>query len=635
MSKRKLDADERAVLEIDGILDIETADWSTYVLGGLKTRQGFESYDWDDEEALVDRLLQFNGTIWAHNGGKFDTLWFLEWLKRYGVETKVFLAGQRIVALETADLILRDSAALLPMTLTQLGEIAGTGKIKTGLRCECEKHRRAVEAFEGAYIDSNGNAHSVGTPGCGGYCAIRRDMGRQNLSTLTDYLRRDCDVLWKGLHNLQAFADANDLDLCGTIGASSWRSARRMLGLPNAEWTMGDYEYARQGYFGGRTQVFQPEAKAGFRYDINSAYPAALQRTHLPHGERIACSGRAARSLYRGGAEGIFRAVVAVPQSHIPPLPVRTDQGRVGYPIGNVLGVWTGNELRYAESVGCTIQTIRDAVVWDHSGPLLSPYVEKIWELRAKAGPSTGFGKFLKLYSNSLTGKFAQKPEAEQVVMNPEEVHGCPASYRCGGVHRVSMKRCCIHKCWKTCGAMVPIGLHSRIFVKRVYRPSACGHIHWSAYLTADTRTRQLHAQLIDDGDGGRSAVYCDTDSCYSTLPRTKGIGLGLGEWKPEGGFYDFESYAPKTYSYIDSETGEFVARSKGIPEAARNFHLLKTGVDIDRGVYSMKTAARQNNLFSRKSLRRQIRPDGLHFGDRILCGSFTMAQDYGQLVEQ
>ncbi len=421
---RRLKPDERATLEIDGILDIETSKWDQYVIGGLKTRHGFEAFDWEDEEKLVDMLLAFTGTVWAHNGGKFDTLWLLEWLKRYGIKTKVFLAGQRIVAIEANNLILRDSAALMPMTLEQLGEIAGTGKLKTGLRCECAKHRATVEAFDENYFGYWGQVLRYPTPGCGGYCAIRRDMGRENLSTLADYLRRDCDVLWRGLQNLQLYADANDLDLCGTIGASSWRSAKRMLGLPNADWEKGDYEYARLGYFGGRTQVFQPQActnifdeqlgwgiavKEGVHYDINSAYSAALQFVNLPTGERSLTGGKSARALYRRGAEGIFRALVDVPECHIPPLPVRTDQGRVGYPVGAVLGMWAGNELRYAEGLGCKILTIRDALVWDGSEPLLKPYVERLWKLRHDAGPSTGMGKLLKLYMNALTGKTAHK----------------------------------------------------------------------------------------------------------------------------------------------------------------------------------------------------------------------------------
>jgi hypothetical protein len=96
-----------------------------------------------------------------------------------------------------------------------------------------------------------------------------------------------------------------------------------------------------------------------------------------------------------------------------------------------------------------------------------------------------------------------------------------------------------------------------------------------------------------------------------------------LGQFKYEGWFADLVILAPKTYAYIDGETGEYIARSKGIPDAARWFHMLREGVTIDRGVNTFKTAARAGDLFSRKHMHRAVHADGLHFGDRILGEDF------------
>ena len=132
---------------------------------------------------------------------------------------------------------------------------------------------------------------------------------------------------------------------------------------------------------------------------------------------------------------------------------------------------------------------------------------------------------------------------------------------------------------------------------------------------------RHLHPDPHgEDGCYQVTSVYCDTDSVISTEERMENVGDQLGQFKKEGSFFDFEALAPKTYAYVDAETGEFIAKSKGIPNAARNFHHLRSGVSLERGVNTFRGAARGGRgLFTRKSATRMVRSDGLHFGDRVL----------------
>lgn len=600
---------KRRDIEVDFYFDIETQNWDIFVVGGVADHNGFHYYT--DEDEFVDHILSLKGVGWAHNGGRYDSLLILQHiLDRKKV--RLFSAGQRLISIVMNDIEIRDSQALIPLPLSKASQIGGLVKIETGLPCVCGK-------------------------GCGGYCSISRNMPSHLFKRLVTYLERDCIGGMRMLQSLIDYAEYNDLDLGSTIGGSAWRNAMRQLDLPSANWDSARgqestlYKFARAAYFGGRTQVFRPHAERGWQYDINSAYPAALSRIALPYGERREVFGGLASKSYRDGKGGIYEACVLVPKMLIPPLPIRCKL-RVAYPFGLLRGTWCANELQYAEELGCEIKSITRAVVWSDSLPVLKPWVEKIWKLRDAAGVKTALGQWLKWYANSLTGKLAQRPEREECMINPDEKwRFCPANGGCAnglfcGSRAVG---CCPHLCTGECGRAAPIDREGRIWTRQVWRLSDCSHVHFAAYLTAATRIT-LHRQLVST-DGGLSAVYCDTDSVYSIRERTENIGNQLGQFKEEGPFIEFTAIAPKTYSYIDASSGEFVAKAKGIPDAARNFHRLREGVAIDRGVLSFKSAVRKGGrLFTRKNLWRVVNPDGRTFGDRILADDgMTHAQTF------
>lgn len=397
--------------------------------------------------------------------------------------------------------------------------------------------------------------------------------------------------------------------------------------IPKANWkdergVETSYVHARRGYYGGRTQCFRPQAANGFRYDINSAYPAALVCLYLPIGPYSETSdSRAIGNLWSADTTGIYTVNINVPEMHIPPLPVR-GKGRIYYPTGRVTGTWTSNELSYALTLGCNIVSFLHAMTWKESSPVMRDYCQRIWNLRDSVGPKTPLGKWLKLLANNIYGKFAQHPEVENayVVTQSDSIALCPAAAQCMGIYCARDIGCCKHWCWRTCGRELPLDSGQLVRIQEAWRMGDNAHIHWAAFLTAHTRIT-LHRQLVDDGTGGRTAVYCDTDSVYATVERRNWIGDKLGEFKYEGPFFEFQCLAPKAYSYIDGETGEFVARCKGIADPISSWDILTAGksVQMNRGVYTFKSGAMKGNLFLRKQLERRIRADGIHFGDRVL----------------
>jgi hypothetical protein len=252
--------------------------------------------------------------------------------------------------------------------------------------------------------------------------------------------------------------------------------------------------------------------------------------------------------------------------------------------------------------------------------------------LRIRLGKEHPFGGWLKLFLNSVYGKLAQRPDTEELVLHPEDVRPCDGG-RSSGQRCTDRKQCrlrphpcCPFRCTGDCGGYKPLGFSQSIFTRASWRIPPSGHVHWAAYVTAHQRT-VLHGQLVSDGQEGLSCVQCDTDSCWSTEARTGGLGEALGEWsapKECAEWRDFVGYAPKTYQAWDARTGEVIGHAKGISkDAARLFEQLREGVELERGVLALKTALRQEKinrkLFVAKLLKRQVRADGLHFGDRVL----------------
>lgn len=547
-----------------------------------------------DSDSFMSALLLRWGIFYAHNGGNFDALFVLEELfNKRGIEPQIINQGQRILSMKYGNSEIRDSYAIIPLSLAKGAALGGTEKLETGLECICG-------------LD------------CKGYCSIRRDMTPENRKKLERYLIQDCIALAKSLLFLIDYSAANDLDLTNTIGSSSWSYARRLLNLPNADWRAKDYNLARESYYGGRTEVFKLASDSGYRYDINSSYPAALVHTHIPIGECIRVDGASAARHFASGKEGVFSIVGRVESVERPLLPYRTDK-RVCFPIGPIGGAYTGLELRYALRTNqLKIDSIGESLIWGESTPLLRNALLRLWELRARAGPSTALGQWLKWYGNSLTGKLAQNPEKNSTVINTQygsEGKSCPANFKCGGVHS-TRQMCCVHRCTGVCGRMMPLDKAGRFWTKQSYRIPMCGHIHWAAYMMAYARISLYGKISLPE------TAYCDTDSAYMERESTDNIGDELGQWKYEGRYFNAEFRSPKAYKYTD-ENGKVHAKLKGIPEAVKNWDkaFSEDGVRIDRGVWSLRMAIRKGgSLFSRKEMTRHAYVRTEWIGDRRIA---------------
>lgn len=603
MSKPQMRRD----IEVSAVYDIETEKWDRFVVGGMLTADGaYIERSFRKEDSFVDMVLGVRGTIWAHAGGRFDNLWLLDHIAKRKIPATVMAAGSRVVCIEIEGLRICDSAALVPMSLAKFTKGMGTEKKTLTLPCACGDE-------------------------CGGYCTIARDMSRTHYRQLTEYLEADCASLFGALKTLRDFAADNDLDLAMTIGASAWRNAKRKLGLPGAILGRGQHAFARAGYYGGRTQLYRPGKTAlGYEFDVNSMYPFALSEFALPVGEPTLEVSDSARRRYSLGSVGFYKAVVKVPEMHLPPLPLRYDnRSRTSYPTGEFAGTWPLPELIHAEERGATVRVI-EGLCWSNAERIFGTWFDKIFALRRKLDKKSPIGTFLKLYMASLSGKLGMNPETDEYIVCPSKVDFCNSQGACRNAGVGDCLACCIYHCNGACGAFRALSDYA--WTRKIYRISDCSHVEWTGYATSHSRVL-LNKQQISVNNG-EDCIYSDTDGIFSINKRTINIGKNLGQWDYGGAVLDFEGFAPKCYTFrrgIELADGgiiaaERVTRAKGVRIKARPYSDNAQVLDYDvprlnapykaAGIAGFKSGARAGKFFAAKKATRTITRQ---YGDRIL----------------
>jgi len=612
-------------IAFDGTWDLETESWDKFVMGGIHTpKGGTETYDSPD--ACFDALMTLpKGTYWAHNSGRFDGLWFAGELLKRRIPWTGALRGSSIIAINVAEKVFRDSYAVFPEPLSVVAQTGGAEKIDVGLSCTCELTCRGYCSIRGVDCQcfcrkdcQKRKVKCACPPSCGGYCAIKRKMPSEQRSKVRDYLVHDVEGLQSGLIALRDYCAKSDIDLKTTIGSCAWNTCARWIGLDTSTpaHTLALYTEYRMGYYGGRTEPYHMGKRrhgsiagnlphGGNRYDIHSSYPAALSAIALPVGD-IRSSN--ASQAYRDGHDGVYDAVVTVPECYSPPLPVRTAD-RLAYCFGTLKGTWTGIELRHAEACGAKIERIISGVYCEQSEQVLKPFADRGWGLRdkAKKEENDAIYKWVKWLINSLTGKLAMAPSAVSLACVDEDEGMKPGETRI--MHKHGML----------------------VLAREVERVSACAHVEWAAHLTSHART-ELHRQLLA---AGTDALYCDTDSVYTRGTLNRRIGDELGEWGHEGEMSDWQCLAPKVYRYWDPKKGKYIVRGKGMSRLdAMGFDELAEGKEwtVDAGVNTLRTAIRKGgDIFSRKTLSRKLAKSSGFVGSRRRVGDGTEAVDFAE----
>ena len=315
--------------------------------------------------ALVDYLDALPGSwlIYAHNGGKFDFHFMLEWL-----DNPLKIITSRIVSAKLGRHEVRDSYAAIPIPLS---------------------------AYQKTEID---------------YEKFEPENRESHRTEILDYLKDDCVFLYS---LISAFIARFGPAL--TIGSAAMKTLKSIHDVTPRN-SSHDEKY-RPYYFGGRVQcfrygVFNVPAKI---YDVNSMYPAVMKNESHPTGPRY-LNVRNTICDSRGEISGMADAEFYFAQVHATVtgggLPVREKTG-LDFSLRDGVFFTNSHEMRVLHEHGL----IRVHKVLFAAAPYetisFADYVDKFSaeKVDAKLRGDKAAEIFAKLLLNSAYGKFAQNPE--------------------------------------------------------------------------------------------------------------------------------------------------------------------------------------------------------------------------------
>jgi len=570
-------------MDFVGTLDIECADWDTFVVGA--TYDGAKVRIWRDLDEMIDWLLKRGGVWLAHAGGIYDTLAVIDRLLDRGTKFQADEHQARITRLVCGRLTIRDSYGLFPAPLDDLCGMLGRSVPALPWACTCGRD-------------------------CGGFCRLS-EAAIQGDPELEDYVSADVISLYDGMRELQKRAADDGIVLGGTLGMTAWKTAQATLGLPPAAYPSWDvWRYIRGADKPGRLAVIRPAAHGhGSHSDIRNAYPSALARAELPVGEFSQLGCREASAALDACLPGIYSVTVHVPEDlFMPPLPWRTG-GRCVYPVGKFSGAWVLPELVAAFERGVQVVEVHSAMVWETTAPIFAELMAHWYSLRRAAGKDTPYGQWLSRMAKAVCGKLAEGPERHRVLAFPDEIKLCTRT------------KGCRNGCTGRCRRYTPIDVWHRVWSAPYWKLPDNAHVEWSAYLRAHTRI-----QLLTEAEkfGAADLVYMNTDSIWSLGRRLPSpMSDELGHWERKHGFTSWECRAPNVYRCTD-EQGRVIVRAAGSHTGIADADWKRGGGVIDRGVNTFRRAAKRadSRIFKRKHRRWTLPepPEDMMYGDRKLA---------------
>ncbi|MEK5046161.1 DNA polymerase [Bacillus sp. FSL L8-0637] len=548
-------------------LDTETRglEGDVFRIGLFDGKQYYTGYTFADVLPVFEKYKDKECHVYIHNLD-FDLSKIIKELRDYAepsFNNSLFINGN-IVTFTASHIILHDSFRLLPSSLENLCrdfELLEDGK------------KDIVDYMEenhfGIYNVKKRKLNHRLTKG-NFFKTVDKDD-----EVLCEYMEYDCRSLYK---ILEIVLELSGLELehfvkCPTTASLSKTVYKEQykkdykLAISTKQYNekklgRGLENFVRQGYYGGRTEVFTPRITNGYHYDVNSLYPYVMKNAEMPIGFPNILDGEEAQLSYdlwkrRKYGAGFIQAKVYVPENmYIPVLPKKDYTGKLIFPVGRIEGVWTFQELSVAESEGCVIEKIESGVVFEKTSPVFREFVSHFEQIK---NTSRGAKRtFAKLMQNALYGKFAMQRErvmyADISDREKLEAEGHTVSkviYNMNGIHMEFLE-------------------YDGYAMAEYIQP------HISAYITSIARIILYKGLKYAEEKG--ILAYCDTDSIASTVmfPEHMVHDKEYGKWKLEGFIEEGLYFQPKMYAEKTFFNGKYkeVLRMKGVPKWVVNEQL-------------------------------------------------------------
>lgn len=465
---------------------------------GLYGEKGYEEFDSTDK--FVSAIINKRIILYAHNGGKFDFIFLLD----YVGETKVQIINGRIVSMMLGSCELRDSFSIIPVPLKDFG------------------FKKDIDHWK-----------------------LEKKLRHKYMNEIKAYLYQDCKGLYDGVIQYRLVAGKQK-----TIASNAMAFAKT-LGIDPGKTNHRFDTKMRRFFFGGRCECFKFGTHRNIKLlDIRSAYPYAMLQDHATGSDF-----QIQPDLSGLSQTDIQRSFIVLECFSRGAFPLRMPSG-LSFPHEFNEYYVTGWEYLTAQKFGLIDQINIKHVYCTGKTINFAPYVNHWFHYKASHNKKTDPVNYTigKIMMNSLYGKLAQNPsryydykivKAGQPIDedNGWELH---TEYGNHEIHR----RESLWK-WK-----FELGVEWQ--AKGIYNNVATG-----ASITGFTRSHLLHAMqsigqdhiIYCDTDG----LVTDTNSDLSKLSFSEAIG----NWDNEG-TAAIGHFAGKKLYAIKLADGKYKLANKG-----------------------------------------------------------------------
>lgn len=453
----------------------------------------------DDATSELLKFLRYTKEtyiIFAHNGGKFDFFFLMDF-----IDNPLKVINGRIVSAKLFHHTVRDSYAFMPVSLQKL----------TGGKLTID-----YETFE----------------------LENREANKKEISK---YLRVDCEELYKACIK---FIDRFGLQL--TIGATAYKELRKLH--PQKNTSRAFDECYRRFYYGGRCQALRTGKITGeFKvYDVNSMYPAVMRDCIHPAGDEYItlydCDGELDRfgSLKRFNKKWPYFIKWRGKNKNAVPSRILEGENKGGLTFTCEYGEFftTSHEIKVAlKHRLIEIEDILELHVPIRTGSF-KEFVDLFMAEKIScelSGDRVG-RELAKLTANSGYGKFAQNPEnfADWMI--------------CRDSAEIFDARQQGYELHEICG---DVSIYRRACGDEDGKVARFNNVAIGASITGASR-----AVLLDALCNSTMPLYCDTDSIIcESLQNVEIDTTKIGAWKFEGDLTEIHIAGKKLYAgYIDGK---------------------------------------------------------------------------------
>lgn len=317
---------------------------------------GKEFRSFTNTEEFVNFIKFQRIILYMHNGGKFDFMFLLPYIK----ETKVQVIGAGIVSMFIGVCELRDSFRAVPEAL---------GKIQ----------KKSIEMWK-----------------------LEADVRHNHMDEIIEYNKWDCIYLYDLMKKYREIVGSHK-----TIASNALAFSRKLGVDPGKTNARFDDKY-RKFYYGGRTEVFNPGRHTNLKIiDIRSAYPYAMLHDHPTSAEWIRLDnidGLSRDQVNRCMIELECYSKGALPERIIGP------NGGLSFPHKHGTFYITGWEYNTAMDFGLLSDVEFISVRHTENTINFKPYVDHWFSYKAAHDKRTNPIEYTigKIMMNSLSGKLSQ-----------------------------------------------------------------------------------------------------------------------------------------------------------------------------------------------------------------------------------